>query len=185
MRTHTLLTKAASLAVCFGILVSGPVMAADGSFVRDVELSATGSLHGRVLTPSGQPVSGATVQLRHAGKAVAVASTTEDGRFTVAGVRGGSHAVTVGSLNTPVRLWASGTAPRAATRVITVSADETIVRAQNYDPYCDNTCPPSSGFGMLDMITLATVGAATGALIVGIDNNNKLDDIEAALPASN
>jgi hypothetical protein len=48
-------------------------------------------------------------------------------------------------------------------------------------------CPPAAaaatggGFGMLDVITLATVGTSAAALAYAIDNNNELEDLEDAL----
>ena len=187
MRTHTLLTKVASLAVCFGVMLSNPVFAGGNGIIKDVELSKDGTLYGQVFTPEGQKVADAIVQLRYQGTAIAAAKSNSAGQFAIGNVRGGAHEVVIGSLSSPVRLWSAGTAPNSATNGIVVKADERIVRGQ--DPYCEpnNACPPgvgTSGFGMLDVITLATVGAAAGALVVGIDNNNKLKDLEAALPAS-
>ena len=185
MRTHTLLTKVASVAVCFGVLFSGPVMAGADGIIKDVELTKEGVLYGQVYTPQGQKVPNAVVQLRYQGKAVAAARSNEHGQFAVSGVRGGAHEVVVGPLRQPVRLWANGAAPKNATKGMVVAIDETIVRGQ--DVYCEpgEEGPPTRGFGMLDVITLATVGTATGALVYGINNNNKLKKIQAQLqPAS-
>ncbi|MEQ9409000.1 MAG: carboxypeptidase-like regulatory domain-containing protein [Fuerstiella sp.] len=184
MRTHTLLHKVTSLAVCFGVLLSGPVMAGGSGIIKDVELSQEGVLYGQIYSSQGQVVPNAVVQLRYQGAAVAAARSNTQGQFAISGVRGGAHEVVVGPLRSPVRLWAVGAAPKSATKGIVVAIDETVVRGQ--DVYCEpgDACAPTSGFGMLDVITLATVGAAVGALVVAIDNNNKLDDLEAALPAS-
>jgi hypothetical protein len=188
MRTHTLLTKVTSMAVCFGVLLSGPVMAGSKGIIKDVELSRNGTLVGQVFTPEGKAVSDAPVYLRYQGTPIAAARSNSEGRFAIEGVRGGAHEIVVGALNHPVRLWSNGTAPKSATAGAVLSADETIVRGQ--DVYCDS-CPPGgacgtcgpSGFGMLDVITLATVGAAVGALVVGIDNKNTLEDLQAAVAA--
>lgn len=182
MKLHTMLTKAASLAVCFGVLMSGPVMAGAESIIRDVEISEDGTLYGVVHNSAGHAVASAPVQLKYQGKPVAVTASNAEGRFAISGVRGGAHELTVGSSSSPVRLWANGTAPKTATRGIAVAADQTVVRGQNYDGYGPTAGP--AGFGMLDVITVATVGAAAGALVFAIDNNNKLDDIEAQLLAS-
>ena len=180
MRTHTLLTKVASVAVCFGVLLSGPVMAGANGIIKDVELSKDGVLYGQVYTPTGQVVPNAVVKLQYQGKAVAAARSNEKGQFAISGVRGGAHEVVVGPLRNPVRLWAHGSAPKSATRGIVLPVDEAIVRGQE----CDD-CAPTSGFGMLDVITLATVGASVGALVISIDNNNKLDKIQGQIvPAS-
>ena len=137
-------------------------------------------------TPDGKPVPNANVSLRYRGKTIAAAKSSDKGAFTVTGLRGGTHNVVVGSLISPVRLWANGTAPKSASRGLVVAASETVVRGQ--DMYCDTcppgpVCPPSgpTGFGLLDVITLATVGTATGALVVGLDNRDTLKDIKAAV----
>jgi hypothetical protein len=195
MRTHTLFTKCASIAVCFGVLLSGPVMAGTQGIIKDVELTSNGVLYGQISTSQGKGIPNAVVHLRHQGAAVATAKSNAEGRFAISGVRGGAHEVVVGAVHSPVRLWSAGAAPKGAMKGIVVAAEETIIRGQN--TYCDQ-CPPggscdacmsggaasTAGFGMLDVITLATVGAAVGALVVGIDNKNKLDDLGRALPAS-
>ena len=188
MRTHTLLTKVASIAVCFGVLLSGPVMAGSKGIIKDIELTRNGTLVGQVFTPEGRTVADAPVTLRYQGTSIAAARSNADGRFLIEGVRGGAHELVVGALNHPVRLWANGTAPKNATRAAVVSADEKIVRGQETyyeDEYAGGPIYGGgpSGFGMLDVITLATVGSAVGALVVGIDNRNSLEDLEAAVAA--
>lgn len=180
MRTHTLLTKIASIAVCFGVLLSGPVMAGSNGIIKDIELSKNGTLFGKVYTPQGVVVPDAIVQLRYQGTTIAAAKSNANGQFAIANVRGGAHEVVIGTLNNPVRLWANGAAPAKSLSGLVVRADQTIVRGQEY---CNET-PGTSGFGLLDVITLATVGAAVGALVISIDNNDKLDIIESDLEAA-
>lgn len=184
MRTHTLLTKIASIAVCFGVLLSGPVMAGSNGIIKDIELSKNGTLFGKVYTPQGVVVPDAIVQLRYQGTTIAAAKSNANGQFAIANVRGGAHEVVIGTLNNPVRLWANGAAPAKSLSGVVVRADQTIVRGQDYshDHYHDT--PGTSGFGLLDVITLATVGAAVGALVISIDNNDKLDIIESDLEAA-
>lgn len=182
MRTHSLLTRAASVAVCFGILLSGPLPAFGGNSgraVRDVELSSDGTLYGQVVTAEGHVVGDAVVELRYEGQAVARTASAANGAFAITGVRGGVHQLAVGSSSSTVRLWQNGTAPQGAVEGIVITGSESVVRAQNYDPYGDpcNTCPPSSGFGLIDVVTLAMLGTSTAALVIAIDNNDKLDDI--------
>lgn len=193
MKKHTVFSRVTALALCTGMMLSGPVMAGDQGFVRDVELSGEGTLHGAVLTDVGETINGAQVRLQHQGKTVAVTTTDADGRFAITGVRAGMHHIAAGSLTTPVRLWKSGTAPQQASAGIAISGSETIIRAQSYDPYCppQQACPPpacppggGSGFGMLDLITLATVGTATVGMVYAIDTNNQLDDLAAQIAAS-
>lgn len=183
MRTHTLLTKIASIAVCFGVVLSGPVMAGGNGVIKDVELTKEGVLYGQIHTPQGKVVPEAVVQLRYKGTAVAAARSNENGQFAVSGVRPGAHELVIGPLRSPVRVWAEGTAPRNATKKAVIAVDETVVRGQ--DGFVNGEFVPTTGFGLIDVVTLTTMGSAIGALIYGIDNHNHLDDIEAKIkPAS-
>jgi hypothetical protein len=182
MRAHTLLTKAASVAVCFGILISGPVATyggVSGRVIRDVELSADGTLYGQVVTTEGHSVDEAVVELRFDGQSVASTASATNGTFAITGVRGGVHQLAVGGTNATVRLWQNGTAPKGAVAGIVVAGSETVVRGQSYDPYTENcnTCPPGSGFGLIDVVTLAMLGTSVAALVIAIDNNDKIDDL--------
>ena len=157
-------------------------MAGVNATIKDVELSANGTLYGQVVSPEGHVLSDAVIQLKYQGTAVAAAKSNADGKFAVSGVRGGAHELSVGNLRTPVRLWNNGTAPQGATQGIVVAADEQIVRGQTIysDPTCD-PCQPAcgpSGFGLLDVVTLGTLGAAGTALAFAIDNNQKQKDNE-------
>jgi hypothetical protein len=183
MRKHTILSKAASIAVCFGILLTNTASAFDGAAVgtaRDIELSAENTLRGQVYTSDGRPVEHAVIELRYQGSTVAKAMTGAEGDFLITGVRGGAHDLSVGSLNAPVRLWKNGTAPAGAADGILVAANENVVRGQAMDPYCDPNaaCPPtSSGFGLIDVVTLAMLGTSVAAQVVAIDTNNDIDDL--------
>lgn len=188
MRMHTLLTKAASIAVCFGILLSGPASAfgaLNPGDIRDVELSEDGTLYGQVFTSSGHAVGQAQVELRYQGTPIARTASVADGQFAIAGVRGGVHELAVGSMTTQVRLWKHGSAPQGALPSMVVSGSENVVRGQAVDMYGNPIgVVPSGGFGLIDVVTLAMVGTSVTALVFAIDSNNKLDDIEARLPVS-
>lgn len=176
MRTHTLSARILSVALCFGILLSGPVMAGSKGIIKDIELSKSGTLYGQVYTPDGTTVPNAVVQLRYQGKTVAAARSNTKGEFAIGSVRSGAHEVVVGTVSSPVRLWSQGAAPAKAQRGLVVRADQTIIRGQ--DEFVT-----TSGFGLLDVITLTTMGSAVGALVYGIHNDQHLDDIEDRLDA--
>ena len=57
MRTHTLLTRVACSAVCFGVLLTGPTMAGVKGIIKDIQLSADGTLYGQVAAAEGRPIS--------------------------------------------------------------------------------------------------------------------------------
>jgi hypothetical protein len=187
MRKHTFLTKAASIAVCFGILLTNAASAFDGevgALSRDIELSRDGALFGQICNSEGRALEHASVSLKYQGHVVASTVTGRNGEFVITGVRGGAHEMHVGSVSAPVRLWKNGTAPEGAVEGLVIAADENVVRGQEYDSY-GAACPPTgSGFGLIDIVTLAMLGTSTAALIVAIDTNNELDDVQAQLPAS-
>jgi hypothetical protein len=189
MRTHTLLTRIASMAASLGILCSSSASAfgAGGAgrqtAVRDVELSADGTLVGHVYHADGSAVADQDVELRFKGTAVARTKTSANGQFAVSGARGGAHELTVGETVSPVRLWKNGTAPEGASRGLVVTSDTTVVRGQGYDQ-CQgydqygNPMGATSGLGLIDIVTLSSVALGGAGLYYGIDNNNKLDDLQ-------
>jgi hypothetical protein len=187
MRKHTILVKAASIAVCFGILLSNTASAFEGGrsqVARDVELTSDGTLHGQIYTSEGHVVENAPIELRYQGTTVARAMTGANGDFAITGVRGGAHDLSIGTASTSVRLWKNGTAPVGAVESLVFAGDENIVRGQACDEYGNpcNTCPPaSSGFGLIDVVTLAMVGTAVTALVYTIKTNNDVKDLKAQL----
>ena len=187
MRKHTILVKAASIAVCFGILLSSTASAFEGGraqVARDVELTGDGTLYGQIYTSEGRVVENAAVELRYQGTTVARAMTGENGDFAITGVRGGAHDLSIGTATTSVRLWKNGTAPVGAVDSLVFAGDENIVRGQACDEYgnpCNTCAPPSSGFGLIDVVTLAMVGTAVTALVYTIKTNEDVKDLKKQL----
>ena len=186
MQKNNILSQAASVAVCFGILLSNSAFGYDGArtqVARDVELTADGTLQGQVYTSEGQPVGNASVELRYQGTTVARTTTGTQGDFLITGVRGGAHNLAVGSINSPVRLWKNGTAPEGAVDGIVVAASENVVRGQVYDEYGNGAAfpPATSGFGLIDVVTLAMLGTSVTALVFAIETHNDIEDLEDAL----
>lgn len=203
MRKYSSLNKAASIAVCFGILLSntafafennraGKSVSGGGSTVeragiaRDVELQADGALRGKVFTADQRPVENAQIELKFAGTTIARTTTGAEGDFLIIGVRGGAHEISVGSMNSNVRLWKNGTAPSGAVEEFVVAASEEIVRGQAYehyyDPYYDNYGQPGSGFGLMDVVALAVIGAAATGVAIAIHEHNEDPPAQAASP---
>lgn len=203
MRKYSSLNKAASIAVCFGILLSNTALAVDNyrvgksvsgsdavvqrtSIARDVELQADGALRGKVFTSDQRPVENAQIELKFQGTTIARTTTGSEGGFLITGVRGGAHEISVGSMNSPVRLWKNGTAPSGAVDGFVVAASEEIVRGQAYehyyDPYYDNYNQPSSGFGLMDVVALAVIGAAATGVAIAINEHNEDSPAQVASP---
>ncbi len=189
MRKHTILAKAASVAVCFGILLSHTASAFAGGpgpspVARDVELRSDGTLHGQIYTSEGRVVENAPIELRYQGTAVARAMTGANGDFAITGVRGGAHDLSVGAATTSVRLWKNGTAPAGSVDSLVFAGDENVVRGQGIDEYGNpcNTCPPpSSGFGLIDVVTLTMLATSVTALVFAIETQNDIDDLQDQL----
>jgi len=187
MRKHTILAKAASIAVCFGILLSNTASAFAGGpsqVARDVELTGDGTLYGQIYTSEGRVVENAPVELRYQGVSVAHAMTGANGDFVITGVRGGAHDLSVGAATTSVRLWKNGTAPEGAVQSLIVAGDESVVRGQACDEYgnpCGTCAPPSSGFGLIDIVTLAMLGTAVTALVYTIKTHDDVEDLKKQL----
>ena len=184
MQKHTILAKAASVAVCFGMLLSSTASAFEGGrsqVARDVELTGDGTLYGQIYTSEGRVVENAAIELRYQGNTVARSVTGANGDFAITGVRGGAHDLSIGSATTSVRLWKNGTAPAGSVESLVYAGDETVVRGQACDDNCNTCPPPSSGFGLIDVVTLGLLGTAVTGLVYSIKTHNEVKDLKAQL----
>ncbi len=175
------LTHAVVALACIGMVVPQAVFAAPKAAVqtikaRDVALSTTGELSGAVLNATAKPVDGAKVVLTQNGKTMAEAISKKDGTFTLPKVKSGSYEIAVGESKAPIRVWKSEAAPAHAARKLGL-ASEGAIRAQD-DGYYEDT---GGVLGGLDIITLWTITAATGALVISAINQSDLNDIQDKL----
>jgi len=216
------LTKQLTARLTFlGVLVAGqnavaadtddaPVPEEPKSEILDVALGEDGMLIGRVVDAQGRLIVGAPVLVRHKGRSIAAAMTSETGIWQVSGLHGGLHQIVVPQGQTTARFWTAEAAPPTASPdVVTVSTGP-VIRGQNSgvayvegEPsYLEGDSTPfyggrlvytghgqalwhappvNGGFGMLDIFALGSVGATVGALVIAIDNGNDLDKIEDQL----
>ncbi len=185
MQKHTFLAKAASIAVCFGILLSNTASAFDGGPVpvaRDIELTGDGTLRGQICTSEGRVVENAAIELRYQGTIVAQAMSAANGSFAITGVRGGAHDLAFGSATTSVRLWKTGTAPAGAVNRLVLAGDENIIRGQGEYPAPSSPYAPlSSGFGLIDVVTVTMLATSVTGLVYAIDIHEDVQDIQDML----
>lgn len=185
MRRNSLLHGITSIAVCAGICFSSVATAFDGApgrISRDIELSETGSLAGRVVSTAGEPLADAAVRLQYSGAAVAETRTNAEGRFVIRGVRGGDHTLNVGSSSTPLRLWTSGTAPAVARNEVVVAGSEFVIRGQYADACPPPTCIPCSpGVGAASLLSIAAIATATTAIVIAVNAEDEIDDLKRQL----
>ncbi|MCA9081294.1 MAG: carboxypeptidase regulatory-like domain-containing protein [Planctomycetaceae bacterium] len=175
-------THAAVVLACCGLLmpqgaIAGPPAAAKSH--RDITLSATGMMSGNVVNSQGQPLDGAIVSVQRGGQELAKTVSDAQGNFRVAGMKSGVYEVAVGQQVVPVRCWTAEIAPPASQTQATFVVGPT-VRGQEYvdGGYCPpDYCPPGGMMG-LDLITLWTVGASTGALVLTAINQADLNKIQ-------
>jgi hypothetical protein len=198
---------AAVVLACCGLLVPQTVVAAEKPVASrtaeqvaqksaDIALTKDRQLVGAAYTPDGRQLDGAQVVITQNGKEIVRTNTDANGAFAIAQMKTGSYQIGIGDKVAPIRVWTNETAPpKSKQKAILVTGE--IVRGQDtyfesghdgpyesYPEYCpDGNCPPAGGGPLLglDIITLATVGAATTAAVVTIINLNKLNDIEDKL----
>lgn len=164
---------------------------------KDIVLGPNGSFSGVVKDVNGRAKSAAIVTVGFSGAEVATVQTLEDGRFTIEGLREGSHVVKTSGTAFPVRLWQADKAPPTADSGITLvsrqvpAGEEPVVQEfipeeQPVEGYQPNYQPaPSRGYaprrGFLGrafanypiLTTAALLGAGIGsgiAIGAGMDS---------------
>jgi len=96
----------------------------------DVELDPEGVLHGVVVNVEGIPVARIPVLVHHAAGEVTAVETDAMGRFSVAGLSGGTYRLSAGGLTREFRTWAAGTAPPRCRRIAAIVVGGDVVRGQ-------------------------------------------------------
>ncbi|NLS96510.1 MAG: hypothetical protein GXX96_30600 [Planctomycetaceae bacterium] len=82
--------------------------------VSDVALSADGLLRGQLLSPQGRGLAGVQIAAFSGNRSLGSATTDADGRFAIAGLKGGVVTLVAGQTQTVVRVWTPKGAPAAA-----------------------------------------------------------------------
>jgi len=87
---------------------------------KDIVLGPNGTFSGVVKDVNGRAKSAEIVTVGFSGAEVATVQTLEDGRFTIEGLREGSHVVKTSGTAFPVRFWEADKAPPTADSGITL-----------------------------------------------------------------
>jgi hypothetical protein len=101
---------------------------------KDIVLGPNGTFSGVVKDVNGRAKSAEIVTVGFSGAEVATVQTLEDGRFTIEGLREGSHVVKTSGTAFPVRFWEADKAPPTADSGITLvsrqvpAGEETVVQ---------------------------------------------------------
>ncbi len=149
---------------------------------KDIVLGPNGTFSGVVKDVNGRAKSAEIVTVGFSGAEVATVQTLEDGRFTIEGLREGSHVVKTSGTAFPVRFWEADKAPPTADSGITlvsrqVPADEGAVVQEfvpeqppvQYNPAPSRGYAPRRGFlgrafaNYPILTTAALLGAGIGS----------------------
>ncbi len=82
--------------------------------VVDIALTDGGVLHGQVVDLQGSGVAGIPVSVKAQNQEVVRTTTTDGGRFSVKGLRGGVYQLAAAQGQGVYRMWAANTAPPSA-----------------------------------------------------------------------
>ena len=96
------------------------VINAQPAAAKDIVLGPNGTFSGVVKDVNGRAKSAEIVTVGFSGAEVATVQTLEDGRFTIEGLREGSHVVKTSGTAFPVRFWEADKAPPTADSGITL-----------------------------------------------------------------
>ena len=128
MLTNSLM-KRVGAGVCSMAMAATPIVSfaappavinAQPAAAKDIVLGPNGSFSGVVKDVNGRAKSAEIVTVGFSGAEVATVQTLEDGRFTIEGLREGSHVVKTSGTSFPVRFWEADKAPPTADSGITL-----------------------------------------------------------------
>ncbi|MCA9065266.1 MAG: carboxypeptidase regulatory-like domain-containing protein [Planctomycetaceae bacterium] len=122
----------------FGVVVSGSgVGAAEQQAVSpmkvtDIALGQNGTLKGQALDSQAAAVANVRVRVVHADRIVAETVSDAEGRFAVAGLRGGAHTIQFAGYQQQVRFWNDAdVAPPNAVSKLALVVNQQTVRGQD------------------------------------------------------
>ncbi len=129
--------------------------------VLDVALQAGGTLHGQLFDAQAQPLARSSLVFIQNGQRIASVTTDDEGRFQVAGLRGGTLQIVVGVSMYICRAWAPRTAPPIAKNRLVLVLPTVVQRGQR--PISD------AFFG--DPVMIGLVVAAAIAVPIAVSNS--------------
>lgn len=167
--------KALSLIALAGMILPAqafdkpaPVARDTKAAIADVALTSQGELQGLIVRKTGEPMAAEVVRVLHNGKVVAAAKSDAKGRYTIRGLRPGTHQIKTAGGEQICRLWQAQTAPPTAKKGL-VTAEGTVVRGQL----------GGIEFGSTEMIGLVLFGGVTAVTLA-----TTLDSDDDDAPAS-
>jgi hypothetical protein len=167
---------AAIIASCGFVMPSSVFAATPTLAISDVSLGEAGTLYGQVVDGQGVPMAKATVLVRSYGREPVQAVTDAEGRFSVAGLQGGTYEVASGGGSAAFRLWTAAASPPAANRQVLIVAGDSVARGQQYQGrYMQGRRRPITNGDVVRTSLYAGGFAAliTGIVIVAVDEHDQ------------
>jgi hypothetical protein len=96
--------------------------------IKDVVLHRAGTMVGTLFDASQRPISDQQVVIRQGDRIIATTVTQQDGRFVVAGLRGGVYQIRAGNHLSTIRAWADQSAPPTALQSAQLISNNQVVR---------------------------------------------------------
>jgi len=124
---------------CFGWLLpvpdgfasdAAPQAGAARRPVADVRVDKEGTLRGKLVDPSGQPLQDRVIALQRDQQVLGSVKTNEQGEFVFPRVRGGVYQMRVKDRAVQCRVWPRNVAPPAARARLLIVTGDPVVRGQ-------------------------------------------------------
>ena len=173
MKSKDIVRRSIVALVCIGMLA-----APAPSFAQITDSGKTGAVQRRsntvdvVLRKGGR----FPIGLKSGQRRVATATTDDLGRFSIRGLRTGTHTVALPDGHLAVRLWTGKTAPPAARDRMLFKTGLKTVRGQ-YEQ-CEPCEPAVAPTACVDPVTLGVLGLAIASFVVAVNTNNDIDDLQ-------
>ncbi|HUT12132.1 MAG TPA: carboxypeptidase-like regulatory domain-containing protein [Thermoguttaceae bacterium] len=170
MSLSRLLARACVVLATLGLMLPGSVLEGAQPFggtlsnagsAGDIELDPEGVLHGVVVNVQGVPVARMSVLVHNAAGEVAAVQTDASGRFSVAGLPGGTYRVSTGGFTREFRTWVAGTAPPRSRQIAAIVVGGDVVRGQM----------PLGDFFRSDAFLLTALVSAAIAIPIAVHNS--------------
>ena len=190
---------AASLVAPTHLLAGQPTARTSQSAISDAVLDSNGAITCRLLDRQGRPVANELVQIRQGRKLVAQAKTDSRGNFRLVGLKGGLYRIQSKDSQRLFRFWTARTAPPSAKSKATLVKRASMSQPVSAQPVAQVQQPtvvpatapesapivrgniglPSMGLsGMVDGVSLITLGSSISAAALTAVTLNKINDVE-------
>ena len=175
------------------LLAEQPTARMPQSVIVDAVLDSNGSITCQLLDRDGRPVANELVQVRQGRKLIARAKTDRSGNFRLVGFKGGLYRVQSNDTQRLYRFWTARTAPPAAKSNTVIVKRASVTKSLKTQPVTQTQTPvapqepvvrgqmgvnPLGLSGMVDGVSLVTLGSSIAAVALTAVTLNDINDVE-------